>query len=469
MLMATINSGTLIIALPTLERDLHVSLLALVWVVLVYLIASTVLVLSAGRLSDIFGRKRAYVAGFAFFTAASLAAGFSSGATELIGWRILQGIGAAFLFANAPAIVTDAFPHGELGLAMGTNSMMAGVGLALGPILGGALVIVGWQWVFWFNVPLGVLGTLWAIVALRELGQLDRERALDPFGSSTYLIGLTGLVFALSRGGIEGWNDSFVIAGLVAAVVLLPLFILVERRQRVPLLDLSIFRESRLFSAASAAAFLNGLARFALLFLFVIYFQGPRGYSPLAAGIRVAPMAVATLIAAPIAGRLSDRRGSRELAAFGMLLIAAGLALMTTLEGRSPYWQSALWLAIVGAGSGIFNSPNTAEMMGAVPSRRRGVAAGARTMLQNTGAVISISMMLAIVSSGIPKAVLFKIFSGVASGLPTSDVGAFIGNMHKALWALTAVSILGVVVTLLQPRSRSSPPPTDRPETQAPA
>jgi MFS family permease len=266
-------------------------------------------------------------------------------------------------------------------------------------------------------------------------------------------------VFALSRGGLEGWNERFVIAGFVAAVVLLPLFLLVERHERVPLLDLSIFR-SRLFSAASAAAFLNGLARFALLFLFVIYFQGPRGYSPLAAGIRVAPMAVATLFAAPIAGRLSDRRGSRELAALGMILTAAGLALMTTIGAHTPYWKSALWLAIVGAGSGVFNSPNTAEMMAAVPARRRGIAAGARTMLQNTGAVISISLMLAIVSTGIPKPVLFKIFSGVTSGLPASDVSAFITNMHEALWALTAVSILGTVATFLQPRSKRSTPST---------
>src|SRR5436190_5998344 len=162
MLLATINSGTLIIALPDLERALHTSLLQLVWVILVYMIASTVLVLTAGRLSDLFGRKRAYVAGFVVFAAASLGAGFAASGTELLLWRVLQGIGGAFLFANAAAIVADAFPRRQLGLAMGTNTMIAAVGLVIGPVLGGALVAIDWPWVFWFNVPLGILGSIWA-------------------------------------------------------------------------------------------------------------------------------------------------------------------------------------------------------------------------------------------------------------------------------------------------------------------
>jgi MFS family permease len=177
MLLATINSGTLIIALPDLERSLHTSLLELVWVILAYMIASTVLVLTAGRLSDLFGRKKAYVSAFLIFSLASLGAGFSSGGTELILWRILQGIGGAFIFANAPALVTDAFPKRQLGLAMGTNSMVAAVGLVLGPILGGVLVAISWHWVFWFNVPLGLLGAAWGGLVLHELGSRTRSAA----------------------------------------------------------------------------------------------------------------------------------------------------------------------------------------------------------------------------------------------------------------------------------------------------
>src|SRR6266566_9078554 len=178
MLLATINSGTLIIALPNLERSLHTSLLQLVWVILVYMIASTVLVLTAGRLSDLFGRKHAYVLGFLLFSAASLGAGFSGSGTELILWRILQGVGGAFLFANAAALVTDAFPKKQLGLAMGTNTMVAAVGLVIGPVLGGALVAISWPWVFWFNVPLGLLGSAWAFLVLHDLSRRDEERGL---------------------------------------------------------------------------------------------------------------------------------------------------------------------------------------------------------------------------------------------------------------------------------------------------
>src|SRR5215217_3467331 len=246
MLMATINSGTLIIALPDLERELHTSLLQLVWVILAYMISSTVLVLTAGRLSDLFGRKKAYVGGFVLFALASLGAGFSATGTELILWRIVQGIGGAFLFANAAALVTDAFPREQLGLAMGTNTMVAAVGLVLGPVLGGALVAISWHWVFWFNVPFTAIGSIWAALILRELAKPDAVRGHDLLGTTTFVAGLTGLVLGLSRGGITGWSDPTTIVALAAGVVLLPLFVLIERRVSVPMLDLTIFR-NRMF------------------------------------------------------------------------------------------------------------------------------------------------------------------------------------------------------------------------------
>src|SRR5918911_560977 len=204
MLLATINSGTLIIALPDLERSLHTTLLQLVWVILAYMIASTVLVLTAGRLSDLFGRKRAYVAGFALFTLASLGAGLSANGTQVILWRILQGIGGAAIFANAAALVTDAFPRHQLGLAMGTNTMVAAVGLVIGPVLGGMLVSISWHWVFWFNVPLALAGTVWAALVLHELSRPDSVRGLDLPGTVLYVVGLTGLVLGISRGGLSG-------------------------------------------------------------------------------------------------------------------------------------------------------------------------------------------------------------------------------------------------------------------------
>jgi EmrB/QacA subfamily drug resistance transporter len=451
MLLAATNSGTLIIALPNLERSLHASLLALVWVILAYLIAATVLVLTAGRLSDLFGRKRAYVGGFLVFALASLGAGFSSDTTVLILWRVLQGIGSSFIFANAAALVTDAFPKDQLGLAMGGNTMVAAIGLVLGPVLGGALVSISWHWVFWFNVPLALLGAAWGGFILRELAKPDTVRGYDVLGTSTFVVGLTGLVLGVSRGGLSGWNDTIVIVALALAFFLLPAWVAIERRSRAPMLDLNIFR-NRLFAAASAAAFINGLARFALMFLFVFYYQGAQGDTPLHAGVNLIPLAFGMLVASPVAGIYADRHGSRALAALGMLVSAGGLAAMTTLGVHTPYWESGLWLLIVGVGSGMFNSPNTAAMMGVVPAKRRGVAAGARTLLQNTGAVLSIAFVLAIVTSAVPKPTLFAIFSGLSKGLSAEKLSPFISNMHVALWVLAATSLAGVAVCMMRPR-----------------
>ncbi len=451
MLLATINSGTLIIALPDLERHLHTSLLTLVWVILVYMIASTVLVLSAGRLSDQFGRKNAYIGGFLVFAAASLGAGFSGNGTELILWRILQGLGGSFLFANAAAIVTDAFPREQLGVAMGTNTMVAAVGLVIGPVLGGALVDISWHWVFWFNVPFSLVGSAWAFAVLRELSGRSSETAFDALGTITFVIGLTGLVLGISKGGIEGWNGGLVIGSLIAAAIFLPLFVVIESRHRQPMLDLSIFN-SRLFSAAAAASFLNGLARFSLMFVFVFYFQGVQGDTPITAGIKLAPLALGMLIASPLAGRYADRNGSRSLASIGMLAMALGMALMTTLQRDTSYLWPGLYQLITGLGSGIFLSPNTAAMMGSVAPHRRGIASGARILVQNTGAVLSIAFVMAIVTSAVPKSVLFNVFSGLGDRITTAQLVPFLDNMHTALWCLAAVAVLGAVVSFVRPK-----------------
>jgi EmrB/QacA subfamily drug resistance transporter len=451
MLLATINSGTLIIALPDLERSLHTTLLELVWVILVYMIASTVLVLSAGRLSDQFGRKRAYIGGFLVFAAASLGAGFAGSGTELIVWRVLQGIGGAFLFANTAAIVTDAFPREQLGVAMGTNTMIAAIGLVIGPVLGGALVDISWHWVFWFNVPFALVGSAWAFWILREVTGRSTDTQFDAPGTITFLIGLTGLVYGISKGGIEGWNAPGVLVGLAAAAIFLPVFVLVESRHPAPMLDLSIFR-NRLFAAASAAAFLNGMARFALMFVFVFYFQGVQNDSPILAGLKLAPLALGMLISSPLAGMYADRRGSRTLASLGMLVTALGLGLMTTLERDTSYWAPGVYMFIVGVGSGMFNSPNGAAMMGTVAPHRRGIASGARILVMNTGAVLSIAFVLAIITSSVPKTVLFAVFSGLAHGISTEELSPFMANMHTALWCLCGISLLGAVVSLARPK-----------------
>jgi MFS family permease len=334
---------------------------------------------------------------------------------------------------------------------MGTNTMVAAVGLVIGPVLGGALVLISWHWVFWFNVPFALAGSAWAALVLHEVSGRSDDRRFDLLGTVTFLIGLTGLVFGVSKGGISGWGSTIVVASLIAAAVFLPLFVVIERRHRAPMLDLSIF-SNRLFSASAAAAFINGLARFALMFLFVFYFQGVQGDSPILAGVKLAPLALGMLFASPLAGIWADRRGSRSMAVLGMLVTGAGLSLMATLGRSTSYWESGLYLFIVGIGSGMFNSPNTAAMMGAVAPHRRGIAAGARVLVQNTGAVLSIAFVLAVVTSAVPKNVLLSVFSGLANHISVTQLQPFIGNMHTALWTLAAVSLLGAFVAAARPK-----------------
>ena len=347
--------------------------------------------------------------------------------------------------------MTDAFPREQLGVAMGTNTMVAAVGLVIGPVLGGALVDISWHWVFWFNVPFALIGSAWAFAILRELSGRGGDQSFDVLGTFTFVIGLTGLVLGISKGGIEGWSGPLVFGGLIAAIIFLPLFVLIESRHRHPMLDLAIFKD-RLFAAAAAASFLNGLARFSLMFIFVFYFQGVQGDTPITAGIKLAPLAIGMLIASPLAGRYADRNGSRSLAAIGMFVMAIGLALMTTLQRDTGYFWPGLFQLITGLGSGAFLSPNTAAMMGAVAPHRRGIASGARILVQNTGAVLSIAMVMAIVTSGVPKSVLFNVFSGLGDRITTHQLVPFLSDMHSALWCLTAVAVVGAVVSFVRPK-----------------
>jgi EmrB/QacA subfamily drug resistance transporter len=453
-LLASLSSGTLIIALPDILRDLHTDLFALLWIVVGYTLVVTVLVLNAGRIADLTGRARAFTIGFAAFTAASVLAALAPTAVTLIGARVLQGIGGALLMATSAALVTDAFPRRELGRALGINGMVIGAGLILGPILGGWLTQFGWRTVFWFNVPIGIVGTVACLAVLVEQATHGGRVRIDWLGSALYLIGLTGAVVALAFGGIFGWTTPWVLAGFAAFVVALPLFLFVEARTSEPLLDLSLFR-IRLFAMGNLSGLLNGVARNSVLFLLVFYLQGAEGESPVEAGIRLAPLALGLLILSPISGALADRYGSRALATGGMLITGLGLAGLTTLQVDTPYWQLALWQLIIGAGSGLFNSPNTSAVMGAVPPRQRGVGSGARMMLQNTGFVFSIALAIALVTTAMDPNVLLRIFSGESSGASGISLGPFINALHIAFWAGVGASILGAGVSLLRGEHRS--------------
>jgi EmrB/QacA subfamily drug resistance transporter len=445
-LLATINASSLIVALPTLLRELNIELFSLVWILLSYLLAQTVLTLAAGRIADMFGRKKFYVGGFALFTVVSLLAGFAESAGELIAARALMGAAGAFMMANSSVIVTDAFPRKGLGQALGINVMVAAAGSTLGVVIGGIMTSISWQWVFWFNVPLGVIGTIWAAINLREIVELEKGQRLDVAGNLTFFVGLTGLLIALTLGGIEGWGTPLVAGGFLAAAVFLPAFLVVERKVKAPMLNLSMFK-SRVFAFGNISAFLSSIAQFAVMFMFVFFFIGVKGYDHLMAGILLMPLAGTMFIASPVSGWFADRMPARVISTLGMLVMAAGLIGMATLIGVStPYWEIALLMVIVGGGSGIFNSPNTRAIMNSVRPDQRGVASGARALLANTGGVLSIALAISIITSSLQVDQMFEIFSGaVAQGLSAQEAAPFISGFHTALFVGAAASLLGAL------------------------
>ena len=448
-LLASLTSGTLVIALPDILRDLHTDLFALLWIVVGYTLVTTVLVLNAGRLADSIGISSAYTIGFGIFLVASILCAIAPSAEMLVAARVVQGVGGAFLMATSAALVTDAFPRRELGRALGINAMVVGAGLILGPILGGWLTGFGWRLVFWFNVPLAAIGTLAAWALLVEPDTTRPKLAFDWLGSGIYLVGLMGLMTALAFGGIYGWTTTWVLAGFVAFSVALPAFLWVESHRADPLLDLSLFR-IRLFTMGNLTSLLNGIARNGVLFLLVFYLQGAKGDDPVTAGILLAPLALGLLVLSPISGVLADRYGSRILATLGMVVTGIGLAGLTTLQVDTPYWQLALWQLVIGAGSGLFASPNTSAVMGVVPPLQRGVGAGARMMLTNSGFVVSIALSIGIVTSAMDPKVLLSIFSGTQVGSAGIDLGPFISALHLAFSAGVVASVLGAVVSLMR-------------------
>ena len=451
-LMASMNSGTLIIALPTLLRDLHTTLLPLIWILLAYNVTQTVFVLNGGRLSDMYGRKRLYVLGFSVFTLASLLAGFTHDVNLLIALRAVQGVGGAFMAANSSAIVADAFPKSQLGVAIGTNQMMIAVGSILGPIVGGWLTSLGWQWVFWFNVPIGIVGTVWALVTLRDTAPVTGDRdPVDLWGNATYAAGFALLMIGLSIGGIQSWNGvaKYILVGLAFLVA----FVFIERRVKAPMLDLRLFAD-RSFTLNNAQVFLNSIVRFALTFLFVFYFQGAKGIDAVLAGIMLGPFALGLLISSPIAGRMADRAHPRRLIVTGLGLTTLGMLGFAALLGaRTPYLLIAALMFLTGVGSGLFNSPNSSLIMGSVAADRRGVAAGVRTLLMSVGSVFAIIFTLSVVVARVPREVMLKVFSGLASNLPDATLAPFIGGLQEAFWLLTAVSALSLLLAIVTPRA----------------
>jgi EmrB/QacA subfamily drug resistance transporter len=453
-LLASLTSGTLVIALPDILRDLHTDLFALLWIVVGYTLVVTVLVLNAGRLADRFGRARTFTLGMAVFALASAFCAVAPDAATLIGGRIVQGIGGAFMFANSSALVTDAFARRELGRALGINAMVVGAGLMLGPILGGWLTSFGWRFVFWFNVPLGILGVVAALLILVERTPPQPGVSIDWLGSAIYLVALMAVMTSLAFGGIYGWTTWWIVGGFVLFIALVPVLLFVERRVRNPIIDLTLFHD-RLFTMGNLTGLLNGVARNSVLFLLVFYLQGVKGVDPVTAGIQLAPLALGLLVLSPVSGALADRFGSRVLATLGMIVTGIGLAGLLTIEVDTPFWQLVVWQLVIGAGSGLFNAPNTSAVMGVLPPDKRGIGAGMRAMLTNTGFVVSIALSIGLMTSAMDPKVMVAVFSGTQVGSSGIDLRPFIGALHVAFAAGIVASVIGAAISTMRGEHRS--------------
>ncbi|HSS89505.1 MAG TPA: MFS transporter, partial [Streptosporangiaceae bacterium] len=411
VLMATINASILLIALPDIFRGIGVNPLdpgntsLLLWLIMGYLVVTAVLVVSFGRLGDMFGRVKMFNLGFAIFAAFSVALSLTwmhgtAAAWWLIVMRLLQGVGGAMLMANSSAILTDAFPHSERGLALGLNQVAGIAGSFIGLVLGGVLGPISWRYVFLVSVPFGVLGTIWSYLKLRELG-IRRPAALDWWGNVTFAAGLVAVLAGITYGiqpyggHTMGWTSPLVIGLVGGGLTTLAIFGVIETRVAEPMFRLSLFR-IRPFTAGNLANLLAGLGRGGLMFILIIWLQciylPIHGYSfsqtPLWAGIAMLPLTAGFLVAGPVSGWLSDRFGARPFATGGMLVAAASFAALQFLPVDFTYWQFAGILLLNGIGMGLFASPNRAGIMNSLPPEQRGVGGGMSATFQNSAMVL---------------------------------------------------------------------------------
>ena len=451
MLMATINASILLIALPDIFRGIGVNPLQpgntslLLWLLMGYLVVTAVLVVSFGRLGDMFGRVRMYNLGFAIFALFSVMLSLTwlhgtAGAWWLIVMRILQGVGGAMLMANSSAILTDAFPATERGLALGLNQVAGIAGSFIGLVLGGVLGPLNWRYVFLVSVPFGVLGTIWSYLKLRELG-IRRPASLDWWGNVTFGAGLIAVLAGITYGiqpyggHTMGWTSPVVIGLIAGGLAVLAVFCMIETRVAEPMFRLALFK-IRPFTAGNLASLLAGLGRGGLMFILIIWLQGIylpiHGYSfsrtPLWAGIAMLPLTVGFLVAGPLSGWLSDRFGARPFATGGMVVAAASFVLLELLPVDFAYWQFAGILLLNGIGMGLFASPNRAGIMNSLPPERRGVGAGMSATFQNSAMVLSIGIFFTLIILGLASSLPATLSHGlIAQGVPRADAARVAG------------------------------------------
>jgi len=445
--MSPFDGSVVTVAIPSMASSIKLSLEAAVWVPLAYLLLLTVLLINVGRLADLHGRKWFYVVGFAIFTIGSVLCAFSTTDLQLIGFRALQGTGAAFIAANATAIVTDVFPTEGRGRALGINTMAVYTGLTVGPVLGGFLVQdFGWRSIFFVNIPIGILVITLASLKLRQNQPNVSGAKFDFPGAGTLSIALATSLVVLTFGSTYGWLSTPTLVLATVSVATLMLFLRAERGAKFPTLDLRLFTRNRLFAAANATAFLSYIAVNGVTLTIAIYLESIKGLNPETTGLYLIAQAAPMALFSPLSGWLSDRFGSRALATIGMGCVSFGLFLFSGLNAESSWLDVILRLAIVGVGFGLFSSPNTSAVMGSVGQEKLGVAAGTLGTMRFMGQSIGLAMLGAVMATTLTPQALLTVFTSLTTqgGVVTSE---FVEGMRTFFLIATGMGVLGTLAS----------------------
>jgi EmrB/QacA subfamily drug resistance transporter len=447
VLMTAVDTTIVVLALPEIQHGLHVALSAVVWVIISFLLVITLLATQVGRLGDQFGRVRMYEAGFVVFVLGSLACALAWNEASIIAFRIVQGVGGAFIMANSGAVIADLYPRDRRGRAYGFTAVGWTMGAVLGIVLGGLIVTyISWRWVFWINVPVGVAALAVATRVLQDRAERTRRR-LDLPGMTCLGLGLFGVLWAMTRLATTAF-DAEVAGYLIGGIVLIVAFGIIERRQAEPMLPLSTFRIPTMTASLLASLF-QGLASFAVLFLVIMYLQGPRGLSPIHASLLLVPGYVLGSVAGPYAGRLADRRGPVLPATAGLAIQVAGLAIYAQLSLTTGLWVVVVAAIINGVGASFFFPANSSAIMKAAPPEAFGIASGMMRTFANIGMVFSFAVAILIASRSISRGLAFAVFVGSTS-LHGALAAAFTSGLHAAFYASMGFMVLAAALSALR-------------------
>jgi EmrB/QacA subfamily drug resistance transporter len=437
LFMIMLDNTVVNVALPSIQQDLHISTSELEWVVNAYALTFGVLLLTGGKLADLLGRRFIFIVGLVIFTGASLWCGLSGGAESLIAARTVQGVGAALMNPATLSIITATFPPRQRGMAIGIWAGVSALALAIGPLVGGLLTEkIHWGWIFYINIPVGIAGILAARVFIDESKDTSREQRLDVPGLLTSAVGLFALTLALIETNDHAWGSALVLSLFAIAAVALTAFVLLELHQRLPMLDLSLFRDPQ-FSGANSVMFLVGLAMFGIFFYNSLFLQRVLGYGAIKTGATFLPMTVLIIFVAPAAGKLADRIGPRWLMGAGMVLLSVALLLFATLTAASSWWNIVPGLVVGGVGMAITMAPTTAAAMGAVPVDQAGVGSAVINSMRQVGGSLGIAIMGALVATTVSVAPFSPLYAE-----------QFVPGYHRALEVGAAILLVGAVIAV---------------------